>query len=48
MKVMAKNDTTLMEDMGNDACVIVGYHNKVNVFMLIMQYFPIWKILLAM
>jgi hypothetical protein len=30
-----------MEDMGNDACVIVGYHNKVSVFMLNMQYFPI-------
>jgi hypothetical protein len=37
-----------MEDMGNDACVIVGYHNKVSVFMLSMQYFLIWKTLLAM
>ncbi len=26
-----KNNTTPMEDMGNDACVIVGYHNKVSV-----------------
>jgi hypothetical protein len=43
-----KNNTTPMEDMGNDACVIVGYHNKVSVFMLNMQYFLIWKILLAM
>jgi len=24
-----KNDTTPMEDMGHDACVIVGYHKKV-------------------
>ncbi len=30
----------LMEDMGHDACVIVGYHNKVSVFNLNMQYFP--------
>ncbi len=43
-----KNDTTPMEDMGNDACVIVSYHNKVGVFMLNMQYFPIWKTLLEM
>jgi hypothetical protein len=43
-----KNDTTPMEDMGNDACVIVGYHNKVSIFMLNMRYFPIWKTLLAM
>jgi hypothetical protein len=44
----SKNDTTPMEDMGNDAYVIVGYHNKVGVFMLNTQYFPIWKTLLAM
>jgi hypothetical protein len=43
-----KNDTTPMEDMGNDACVIVSYHNKVSLFMLNMQYFLIWKTLLAM
>jgi hypothetical protein len=43
-----KNNTTPMEDMGNDACVIVGYHNKVSVFILNMQYFPKWKTLLAM
>jgi hypothetical protein len=43
-----KNNTTPMEDMGNDACVIVGYHNKVSVFMLNMQYFTIWKTLLEM
>jgi hypothetical protein len=43
-----KNDTTPMEDMGNDACVIVGYHNKVSVFMLNMQYFSLWKTLLEM
>jgi hypothetical protein len=27
-----KNNTTPMEDMGNDACVIVGYHNKIRCF----------------
>jgi hypothetical protein len=37
-----------MEDMGHDACVIVGYHNKVSVFIPNMQYFPKWKTLLAM
>jgi hypothetical protein len=26
-----------MEDMGHDACVIVGYHNKVSVFSNIFQ-----------
>ncbi len=35
----SKNNTTLMEDMGNDACVIVGYHNNVSVFILNVQYF---------
>ena len=48
LKSDGKNNTTPMEDMGNDACVIVGYHNKVSVFMLNMQYFPIWKTLLEM
>jgi hypothetical protein len=43
-----KNNAMPMEDMGNDACVIVGHHNKVSVFMLNMQYFSIWKTLLAM
>jgi hypothetical protein len=38
-----KNDTMPMEDMGKDACVIVGYHNKVSVFMLNIQYFLKWK-----
>ena len=28
----SKINTTLMEDMGHDACVIVGYHNKVTFF----------------
>ncbi len=37
-----------MEDMGHDACVIVGNHNKVSVFILNMQYFPKWKTLLKM
>ncbi len=44
----SKNNTTPMEDMGNDACVIVGYHNNVSVFILNVQYFPKWKTLLAM
>jgi hypothetical protein len=43
-----KKNTTPMEDIGNDACVIVGYHNKVSVFILNMQYFRKWKTLLAM
>ncbi len=25
-------DTVLMENMGNDACVIVGYHQNVSIF----------------
>jgi hypothetical protein len=44
----SKINTKLMEDMGHDACVIVGYHNKVSVFILNVQYFPKWKTLLAM
>ncbi len=44
----SKINTTPMEDMGHDACVIVGYHNKVSVFILNMQYFPKQKTLLAM
>jgi hypothetical protein len=44
----SKINTMQMEDMGHDACVIVGYHNKVSVFILNMQYFPKWKTLLAM
>ncbi len=43
-----KNNTTPMEDMGCDACVILDYHSKVSVSMLNMHYFPIWKTLLAM
>ncbi len=39
LKSEGKNDTMPMEIMGNYACVIVGYHNKVSVFMLNMQYF---------
>ncbi len=26
------NNTMLMEDMGHDACVVVGYHKNVSVF----------------
>ncbi len=37
-----------MEDMRHDACVIVGYHNKVSVLILNVQYFPKWKTLLVM
>jgi hypothetical protein len=44
----SKINTTPMEDMGHDACVIVGYHNKVSVFILNVQYFQKWKTLLAM
>jgi hypothetical protein len=44
----SKNNTMPMEDMGNDACVIVGYHNNVSVFILNVQYFPKLKTLLAM
>jgi hypothetical protein len=47
IKSDSKINTTLMEDMGHDACVIVGYHNKVSVFILNMQYFPKWKKMLA-
>jgi hypothetical protein len=39
-KSYRKNNTTPMEDMGYNACVIVGYHNKASVFILKMQYFP--------
>jgi hypothetical protein len=46
-KVIAKS-TQWMEDMGHDACVMVGYHNKVSVFIQNMQYYPKWKTLLAM
>jgi hypothetical protein len=44
----SKINTMPMEDMGHGACVIVGYHNKVSVFILNMQYFPKWKTLLEM
>ena len=27
-----QNDTVPMEDMGHDACVIVGYHKNVSIF----------------
>ncbi len=44
----SKNNTTPMKDMGNDACVIVGYHNSVSVFILNVQIFQKWKTLLTM
>ncbi len=44
----SKINTTPMEDMGHDACVIVGYHDKESVFNLNVPYFPKLKTLLAM
>jgi hypothetical protein len=44
----SKNKTMPNEDMGNDACVVVDYHNDVSVFILNVQYFPKWKTLIAM
>jgi hypothetical protein len=41
----SKINTMPMEDIGDDACVIVGYHNKVSVFILNILYFPKWKTL---
>jgi hypothetical protein len=43
-----KNNTMPMEDMGHNACVVVGYHKKVSVFTPNVQHFPKWKILLVM
>ncbi len=43
------NDTTPMEDMGHDACVVVGYHKNVSVFTPYnLQHFPKWKTMLVM
>ncbi len=47
-KMLTKINTMPMEDMGHDACVIEGSHNKVSVFILNVQYFSKWKTLLAM
>jgi hypothetical protein len=47
-KSNSKINTLPMEDMGHDACVIVGYHNKVSVIILNMHFFPTWQTLLAM
>jgi hypothetical protein len=47
-KSNSKINTMPMEDMGHDACVIVGYHNKVAVFILNVHFYPKWKTLLAM
>jgi hypothetical protein len=38
-KSAGKNNTTPMESMGNDACVIVGYHNNVSQLILICNIF---------
>jgi hypothetical protein len=43
----SKINTMPMEDMGHDACVIVGYYSKVAVFIPNVQYFSKWKTLLA-
>ncbi len=43
------NDTTPMEDMGRDACVVVGYHKNVRVFTPYnLQHFSKWKTMLVM
>jgi hypothetical protein len=43
------NNTMLMEDMGQDACVVVGYHKNVSVFTHYnLQHFPKWKTMLVM
>jgi hypothetical protein len=39
----SKINTTPMEDTGHDACVIVGYYNKVTDFILNVQYFSKWN-----
>jgi hypothetical protein len=44
----SKIDTTPMEYMGHDACLIVGYHNKVSLVNPNEQHFPKWKTLLIM
>ena len=38
-----KNDMNALENMGNDACVIVGYHKKASEFMKSVGHFPNWK-----
>ncbi len=35
-----KSNTMPIEDMGLDACVVVGYHKKVSVFTPNAQHFP--------
>ena len=46
--VDSKINTTPMEHMGHDACLIVGYHNKVSLINPNGQRFPKWKTLLIM
>jgi hypothetical protein len=40
---MIKNDMMPMEDMGRDACVIVGCHEQVSNLTANLQVFPKWK-----
>jgi hypothetical protein len=38
-----KNDTMPMEDMGRDACVMLGCHEQVSNLTANLQVFPKWK-----
>lgn len=38
-----KDDMNALESMGNDACVIVGYHEKASEFTSNERHFPDWN-----
>ena len=38
-----KDDMNALESMGNDACVIVGYHEKASEFTTNERHFPDWN-----
>jgi len=38
-----KDDMNALENMGNDACVIVGYHEKASEFTTNVRHFPNWN-----
>ena len=38
-----KDDMNALENMGNDACVIVSYHEKASEFMKNVGHFPNWN-----
>jgi hypothetical protein len=38
-----KDDMNALENMGNDACVIVGYHKKASEFTTNVGHFPNWN-----